>query len=91
VAFCDEVEVPAHALRRRKERRGEIDARPAAQLGWGQGLADPAQVVELELVHSEPLEQAGDHVLVNLRFASQPLDENAQVQLAAVKLSRLGS
>jgi hypothetical protein len=89
--FRDEVEVPAHSLRRRKERCGEIDARPGGQLGRCQGIADRAQVVELKLVGSQPLEQAANHVLVNPRFASQPLEQIAQVQLAAVKLSRLRS
>jgi hypothetical protein len=89
--FCEEVEVPAHSVRCREERCGEIDARPAGQLGRCQGIADRAQVVELELVRSEPLEQAGNHVLVNSRFASQQLDDIAQVQLAAVELSRLSS
>jgi hydrogenase maturation factor len=64
---------------------------PAAQLRRCQGIADRAQVVELELVRGEPREQAGDHVLVHSRFASPPLDEIAQVELAAMKLFRLSS
>ena len=63
--------------------------RPAGWLGRCQSTADRAQVVELELVRSEQLEQPGNHVLVNSRFASQPRDESAQVQLAAVQLSCL--
>jgi hypothetical protein len=82
---------PAHSLTRRKERRGEIDARPAGQFGRCQGIPDRAQVVELELVGSQPLPQAPNHVFVNSRFASQPLDEIVQGQLAAMKLSRLSS
>src|SRR5512134_3501110 len=89
--FCDEVEVPAHALRRRKERRGEIEARPVARLGRCQSIADRAQVVELELVRGQPLEQPDNHVVVNSRFASQPLDESGQIPLAPVELVRLNS
>jgi hypothetical protein len=88
---CHEVEVPTHSIRCRKERCGQIDTRPTGQLGRRQSIADRAQVVEFEPIRSEPLEQAGDHVLVNSRFALQPANESAQVRLAAVELSRLSS
>jgi hypothetical protein len=90
-AFRDEVEVPAHTFRCRKERRGELDAGPAGQLRRCQGIADRAQVIELTLVGEQPPEQPANDVLVNLRFGSQPLDERAQIPLAAVKLLRLSS
>jgi hypothetical protein len=91
VAVCHQIEVPADPLRCRKERCGQIDARPAGQLGRRQSIADRAQVVELELIRSKPLEQAGNDVLVNSRFALQPLNQKVQVRLAAVELSRLSS
>jgi len=43
------------------------------------------------LVGEQPLEQPANHVLVNSRFASQPLDESAQIPLAAVMLLRFNS
>jgi hypothetical protein len=87
----DEVEVSAHSLRCRKERRGELDAGSAGQLGRCQCIANGAQVVELTLVGEQPLEQPVNHVIVNSRFTSQALDESAQIAVAAVKLLRLNS
>ena len=43
------------------------------------------------LVGEQPHEQPANHVLVNSRFASQPLDESAQIPLAAVMLLRFNS
>ena len=43
------------------------------------------------LVGEQPLEQPGNHVVVNSGFASQPLDERAQSPLAAVMLLRFNS
>jgi hypothetical protein len=45
--------------------------------------------VELELVRSELLYEAENHVLVDSGFGLQPRDESAQGLLAAVKVSQL--
>jgi hypothetical protein len=51
--FCHEVEVPAHSLRCRKERGGEIEARPTGQLGRREGIPERTQIFERALVRGQ--------------------------------------
>ncbi len=69
-ALRDEVEVSADALGCWKERRGQVKARPPGKLGWGQRIADGAQVVELDLDIDQSVAQLRQLLLVSLGFGT---------------------